>query len=85
MPRGNLPTAAIDTCDNFREKEGEAIGREKGANDKAKDIAKGMLADGMPVANVAKYTQLSEDKVKGLRDRGLNAGRLPRKRETSEG
>jgi len=44
--------------------EGEAIGR---ANEK-KDIAKGMLADGLSVESVAKYTHLSVDDVKALLD-----------------
>jgi len=44
-----------------------AEGEAKGEKSKAIEIAKGMLADGMTVANVAKYTKLSEDEVKALK------------------
>ncbi|MBR1734778.1 MAG: hypothetical protein IJ730_04945 [Alphaproteobacteria bacterium] len=45
---------------------GEKIGIEKGANEKAVEIAKKMLADGMNIELTAKYSGLSIEEIKRL-------------------
>ncbi len=45
---------------------GEAIGLKKGAEKKAFDIAKTMLAKGMDCKTIAEITGLSEEKIKSL-------------------
>lgn len=47
-------------------KKGEKIGIEKGANEKAIEVAKKMLADGMNIELTAKYSGLSIEQVKRL-------------------
>ncbi|MGO4890675.1 hypothetical protein ACJ2A9_23335 [Anaerobacillus sp. MEB173] len=44
----------------------ERKGLEKGEIKKAKDIAKGMLAEGFTIEMIAKLTKLSKDEVKAL-------------------
>ena len=41
-------------------------GREQGRAEKALKVAKEMLADGMPVDKIVKYTGISEEEIKTL-------------------
>ena len=41
-------------------------GKAEGEKQKAIDIAKEMLADGMPIDKIAKFTGLSTDEIKAL-------------------
>lgn len=45
---------------------GRAEGRAEGDHDRAIKVAKEMLADGMPVDKISKYTELSVDQIKAL-------------------
>ena len=46
--------------------EGIKIGEEKGKEEKAKETAKRMLEDGLPIETISKYTGLTEKEVKAL-------------------
>ena len=48
-------------------KRGIAIGREQGEKIKAKAMAKDMLADGVDIKFIAKYTKLSIDEINALK------------------
>ena len=47
-------------------KEGEAKGRAEGEKEKAKEIAKKMKDMGLPVKDIAQYTQLTQEEIKQL-------------------
>lgn len=47
-------------------KEGEAKGRAEGEKEKAKEIAKKMKDMGLPVKEIAQYTQLTQEEIKQL-------------------
>ena len=57
---------AVDKSHKAGKAEGEKIGIEKGANEKAVEITKKMLADGMSVKLAAKYSGLSIEEIKRL-------------------
>ena len=46
--------------------EGRAEGRAEGDQDRAIKVAKGMLADGIPIDKISKYTELSVDQIEAL-------------------
>ena len=48
--------------------EGRAEGRAEGALDRAMKTAKEMLADGMPIDKICKYTELSVEQIEALKD-----------------
>ena len=50
------------------EKRGVEIGEKRGIEKKAKETAKRMLEDGLPIDTISKYTGLPEDKIKKLQD-----------------
>ena len=47
--------------------EGHAEGRAEGDLDRALKVAKEMLADGMPVDKICKYTELSVEQIEALK------------------
>ena len=47
--------------------EGKAEGRAEGDLDRALKVAKEMLADGMPVDKICKYTELSVEQIEALK------------------
>ena len=54
---------SIDTA----KQEGLAEGMEKGMNQKALDIAKNMLADGVDINLIMKYSGLSQEQIEKLK------------------
>jgi predicted transposase/invertase (TIGR01784 family) len=48
--------------------EGIKIGEEKGKEDKAKETAKRMLEDGLPIEAISKYTGLTREEIERLRE-----------------
>ena len=54
---------SIDTA----KQEGLAEGMEKGKNQKALDIAKNMLADGVDINLIMKYSGLSQEQIEKLK------------------
>jgi len=48
--------------------EGIKIGEEKGKEDKAKETAKRMLEDGLPIEAISKYTGLTKKEIEKLRE-----------------
>ena len=47
--------------------EGRAEGRVEGDLDRALKVAREMLADGMPVDKICKYTELSVEQIEALK------------------
>jgi predicted transposase YdaD len=50
------------------EEKGIKIGEEKGKGDKAKETAKRMLEDGLPIEAISKYTGLTREEIERLRE-----------------
>jgi hypothetical protein len=48
-------------------RDAEEYGMEKGMEEKAFDVARSMLADGLPAETIRKYTGLDEDSILSLR------------------
>ena len=48
------------------EEKGIKIGEEKGREEKAKETAKRMLDDGLPIETISKYTGLTEQEIEKL-------------------
>jgi predicted transposase/invertase (TIGR01784 family) len=51
------------------EARGIALGEERGELKKARETARTMLADGVPIATVSKYTGLSLEEIEALKNK----------------
>jgi hypothetical protein len=64
----NMKTIPLRELSNeLSKEEGIMIGEEKGKEEKAFDVARSMLADGLPAATIRKYTGLDESSILSLR------------------
>lgn len=61
-------TSAIQTAYGDGEMKGEAKGRAEGKLESKLESAKIMLADGLPIATISKYTGLSSEELENLRN-----------------
>ena len=58
---------SIDTAKQEGKQEGLAEGIEKGMNQKAQDIARNMLADGVDIDLIMKYSRLTQEQIDKLK------------------
>ena len=58
---------SIDTAKQEGLAEGMELGMEKGMNQKALDIARNMLADGIDINLIMKYSGLSKEQIEKLK------------------
>ena len=58
---------SIDTAKQEGKQEGLAEGIEKGMNQKAQDIARNMLADGVDIDLIMKYSGLTQEQIDKLK------------------
>ena len=58
---------SIDTAKQEGKQEGLAEGMEKGMNQKAQDIARNMLADGVDIDLIMKYSGLTQEQIDKLK------------------
>ena len=57
----------IDTAEQKGKEEGIAIGKEEGMNQKALEIARNMLADGVDINLIMKYSGLTQEQIEKLK------------------
>ena len=58
---------SIDTAKQEGLAEGMELGMEKGMNQKALDIARNMLADGVDINLISKYSGLTQEQIEKLK------------------
>ena len=58
---------SIDTAKQEGLAEGMELGMEKGMNQKALDIARNMLADGVDINLIMKYSGLTQEQIENLK------------------
>ena len=58
---------SIDTAKQEGLAEGMELGMEKGMNQKALDIARNMLADGVDIILIMKYSGLTQEQIEKLK------------------